>query len=406
VRAAVISADSIGYARVVAGVGRDFTEDVRRRVEARAGIPGSHVMLASTHAHSTPETLAFTPIYELPGVSAWLDALMDQLADCVAKAAGALRPAELRVGHGTVTEVSWNRRARRADGKGVFRPAVAGDDKAAGTIDPDVGVALLGYDDGSRDALMNFACHPVCVQVQPLFSADYPGVARAMVEQVALDGGRCLFLQGADGDINPVTSTTNFAEMTRLGRIVGLEAAKVAERLRAPDSLPEPWRVPVAQGPLKIARRKFPVGGNALPRSEPHERALAEAQRAYERAKSDQEKSAAATRIKIEYATVTRLRRGPGPFEAEAQTLRLGDLALVGVPGELFVDYGLEIKRRSPFKHTFIVAYANDYLGYLATPQAWQQGGYEVGLGPWCLVSAEGAAEIVREATETLRDLS
>jgi hypothetical protein len=330
---------------------------------------------------------------------------MDQLASSVATAANRLRPAELRVGHGTVTAVAWNRRTRRADGKAVFMPKAADDHKEAGVIDPDMGVALFAYEDGSRDALVNFSCHPVCVQVQPLFSADYPGVARTVVEQVALEGGRCLFLQGADGDINPVTSTTNFAEVARLGRIVGAEAAKVVECLCAPNSLPAPWRVAVAQGLLRVASRRFRVEGNALPDAEPHERALREAERQFESAKTEREKVAAAARIKFENSVVARLRRGPGPFEAEVQVLRLGDLALVGVPGELFVEYGLEIKRRSPFKHTFVVGYANDYLGYLATPSAWRQGGYEVGLGPWCLVSEQGAAEIVRQAVELTSDV-
>ena len=58
--------------------------------------------------------------------------------------------------------------------------------------------------------------------------------------------------------------------------------------------------------------------------------------------------------------------------------MRIGDVALVALPGEPFVELGLEIKRRSPAPHTFVVGYANDWVGYLPTQVAWEQGGYEV----------------------------
>ena len=53
----------------------------------------------------------------------------------------------------------------------------------------------------------------------------------------------------------------------------------------------------------------------------------------------------------------------------------------MGIPGELFVEYGLEIKEKSPFAHTLIIGYANDYVGYIPTLEAFQEGGYEVRTG-------------------------
>jgi len=78
--------------------------------------------------------------------------------------------------------------------------------------------------------------------------------------------------------------------------------------------------------------------------------------------------------------------------------VRLGNLALVGLPGEPFVELGLEIKARSTAPHTLVAGYANGYLGYFATPRAWEQGGYEVGLGPWSRVSAEASGRLVEAA--------
>ena len=56
---------------------------------------------------------------------------------------------------------------------------------------------------------------------------------------------------------------------------------------------------------------------------------------------------------------------------------KLGDLALVGLPGEMFCEFGLEIKEKSPAKHTIVVGLANDAIGYIPTIEAFAQGGYE-----------------------------
>ncbi len=57
--------------------------------------------------------------------------------------------------------------------------------------------------------------------------------------------------------------------------------------------------------------------------------------------------------------------------------VRIGDLGVVGMPGEIFVEYGLQIKERSPFAHTMTVELANDYIGYTPTDKALGQGSYE-----------------------------
>ena len=57
--------------------------------------------------------------------------------------------------------------------------------------------------------------------------------------------------------------------------------------------------------------------------------------------------------------------------------MRFGDLAVAALPGEVFVEFGLEIKRRSPAGHTMVIHLANDWIGYLPTEEAFAQGGYE-----------------------------
>jgi hypothetical protein len=60
----------------------------------------------------------------------------------------------------------------------------------------------------------------------------------------------------------------------------------------------------------------------------------------------------------------------------------VGDVAFVGIPGELFAELGMEIKRRSPFRYTYVVGIANDYIGYLPDNEAYNYGGYQTWAGP------------------------
>jgi hypothetical protein len=86
------------------------------------------------------------------------------------------------------------------------------------------------------------------------------------------------------------------------------------------------------------------------------------------------------------------------------QVILLGDIAFVGVPGGLFGELGMEIKRRSPFRYTYIVGLANDFIGYLPDNEAFESGGYQT----WAhvAIAERGTGEkIVNETVGLLNDL-
>ncbi|HEY8741899.1 MAG TPA: hypothetical protein VIU62_02290, partial [Chloroflexota bacterium] len=88
----------------------------------------------------------------------------------------------------------------------------------------------------------------------------------------------------------------------------------------------------------------------------------------------------------------------------EIQVLRLGDVALVGVPGELFCEIGLAIKQQSPAPRTLVVGFANNYQGYFPTPAAYEEGDYEVIAAPWSRYTAEAGKQIEATALALLRE--
>jgi hypothetical protein len=97
------------------------------------------------------------------------------------------------------------------------------------------------------------------------------------------------------------------------------------------------------------------------------------------------------------------------PFQGKirkswVQVILVGDIAFVGVPGELFAELGNEIKRLSPFRYTYVVAIANDYIGYIPDYEAFEFGGHQT----WAnsSISERGTGEaIVNEAVKLLTEL-
>ena len=91
---------------------------------------------------------------------------------------------------------------------------------------------------------------------------------------------------------------------------------------------------------------------------------------------------------------------------AVVQALRIGeDLAIVAVPCEVFAEIGLEIKKRSPFKNTFIISLANGYNGYLPTPGQHALGGYETWRSGWSYLEVDASTKITDEVLAMLLTL-
>jgi hypothetical protein len=69
----------------------------------------------------------------------------------------------------------------------------------------------------------------------------------------------------------------------------------------------------------------------------------------------------------------------PRSVDGEVQAFAFGkDLVFLGFPGELFSEIGINIKSRSPFRHTIVCGYSNGTVGYVPTRSATIEGGYEI----------------------------
>ncbi len=393
---AVVSADALGFSRSVLGPGRDFIDEVRGQVEARCGIPRDHVMVCATHSHSTPQT---TDLHDLlgwfPHLADWFERLIDQLAGAVCLAWASREPVELYGGTGLAPGIAWNRRILTTDGRLVIHSTRPPDDQVVKEARDDRVPVLLFRGATRRGALLGFCCHPTTVQVQPLVSADFPGVACDLVER-AMDLEACLFIQGACGDVGPIRRTTDFADVTLYGRSLGGEATRQLALLDARNAAPMTDRVGAACDRFAVPRRPLP-DQSAL-------RAEVDRQRqAIESAGSDEERAQAVAAFRRAFEPLRLCELGTGPVPLEVQALRLGDALLVSAEGELFCEFGLEIIAASPAPLTLIAGYTNGYQGYFPTRAAWAEGGYEPSVGPWTRVDESGGERLTARAIDLAR---
>ena len=383
---AVLSVDAIGLSRDLLGPGHDFISELRERACKGLPLRPDAVMAAATHAHSVPETYGITRLWETPAYRDWADGWCTALAGAVRLAWEDRQPASLRLGRARIDGFNVNRRARLQ---------AAGEEHP---VDDEVAVLRFRRSAGSDIILANAACHAVTVQVQPLVSADFPGVACERVG-AALGGAHCVFLQGAAGDLNPLRGCTrDWGDVADYGRRLGdaiIEAALGA----APSG---PVDVTLAAASATVTAPSRPVPDAARLESE-----WQEVEGRLTGLPATDPAHAGLFQKRCQLSEARRLAAfGTDPIPVEIQVLRLGPAAIVGLPGEIFCALGGELRRRSPFVPTLVAELANGCVGYLVPRSGWASGGYEVGLGAWCRVAAGGPERLVDAAVDLLAGLA
>jgi len=347
---AVLAVDSIGYDNAILGPGRDFTAELRRKIAAATALQPDAVMLAATHSHSTPETIGLTPFREVPGVPEWLEKHLDELAATVIEAWRHRVPARVRAGVTKVEGIARYRRIRLRNGKESRRGPLPPPDEVAvpWRLDEDLNILHFERADGAPLAtLLNYTAHPVVAMLLPQVSADYPGAATAFLER-ELPGNVCLFTNGCCGNVNTVHVATNFDDVRAIGETLGRAALRKLCELR-----------PLTETTLACRSVTLLLEGREHCPQCPQ-----------------------------------------GPFRAEVQAMRVGSVRWVSLPGEPFVETGFALKEAGA---TFVVGYANGWLGYFPIRRAYEEGGYEVAAGPWSRVASGTAERLQTAAVECLR---
>ena len=377
---AIVSADLL-YAPLV-----EITEPVRTIVHEKLGVPRQNIMVCATHTHSGPEVFTRSklppksrvPVSDL--AQSYLQVLVRKMADSVLMAHQNMRDVRIGAAVGEVPEVLFNRRPIGKDGRvkttftlppevvATRRIETAADGEARvmftlpsdgvplefGRVDPRVFVLRMEDTDGGIvGSLVDFGCHPV--SIYPSFptavSADYPAFVTRVVEQA--EGGVCLFTLGLAGNTVPIQRGAKPRE--QIGKAIGAEAVRKLQFVATTGDVT--------------------LGGMCRPATFPLKKAA-----------SDKADAADAPSI-----------------TTEIQVLRLGDIYILGLPGEVLVEVGREIRKKAGIEKLLITTVTNDAIGYVCHSRAYDEGGYEPESGASL---AKGAGEImVREALALLGEI-
>lgn len=372
----------------------------KRLVAQRTGIAPHQVMISCTHTHTGPATS--DGLIVEPDLF-YLESVVVKIADCVAAAAGRLAPVTVASGATTVDGVCFNRRFLMTNGTVVFNPGPRNPDivRSVGPVDPVVTSLLVEDLAGNPVALWaNLSLHYVGTDDENTISADYFGWFAANVRGWLGAGCVGLLTNGASGDINNVDvaatlSITGSARARLVARAVAaaaIQAATMQPRERAPvlraaSTELSLHRRPISRDDIALAETILATPAGDAPPPAAFSFVVGQPIPDYQ--------------IR-QYAKETlKVAAKPKTGTAEAQIIQIGRTTLVGLPGEIFVALGLDLKRRLPSALTAVVSLTNDHIGYVPTRAAYAQGGYET----WATRSswtAPGTGEAVVEAAINL----
>jgi hypothetical protein len=323
---------------------------------------------------------------------------LEKAASAVAEADRALADATVEVGHTTEDRLCFNRRLRRRDGTtqmnwealqpGFDPEEIVG---AWGPVDPEMTCLTVRREGRPIAALVNYGLHPAILAGDNwLYSADYPGYMAEAMSRTLGDGFTCLFLNGCCGDVNHVDyrdqpQGRGFQMTQRVGYMLGAAAHQAINS-----------GAPVRVDGLRVSREQVALERLKISASDRRwcEEILEQARIQPPQGQVDG--------VPDVYYAELRLRmwdEQDHPDHAEVMVTRIGDVPVVGLPGEAFCQLGLEIKRRSPTRNTLVVELANDAIGYLPTRESFDQGGYETTSGS--TFYEPGSAERIVESAVT-----
>jgi hypothetical protein len=416
-------------------VGEDFLPNLRERLERELKIPGCNVLVNASHTHPPGRMLCSD------------DEQVARTFDAVRRAQENM--VEVRVGSdsGREDRISMNRTLRLKNGKHWTirhtNPSPPEEEIAGfGPLDSEIGIIRIDRLDGTPLAVVyNFACHLLFGDYQGHITANLPGYASKAIEDNLGNGALALFLQGAAGDVCDVTfkDFSRPRDVEQLGTMLGHSTLKASGEIKTTTAM-----LKVVSAIIKLPRRTdIPERINALrqeqtalleslrftslnfksflplymkykhkpdcPSDSGHGTESTSAMDSFNRKYLEKylkniKAMETLARIQDDIATLQKHleineKSGETTVDAEVMGIRIGDCVLISSPAEMLVEVGLNVKKASPYQHTFMAAYSNGYLHYGAPADYYDKGGYEVTeclLAPeWQAIYEQTAAEII-----------
>jgi hypothetical protein len=222
--------------------------------------------------------------------------------------------------------------------------------------------------------LLSYACHPVNLHSTGLITPDFPyyieqDIARALGRRVAL-----FYLSGAGGDLNPANFDRERTE-AKAAQTAGKISGKALELLPSIKTAPQAV-LGCAASEVSVPLQPLPSKQELAAMIDENERKMAVAP---DKSPTDWNYCGLKTRVEWAREAIQTIEAGR---VRTAQTIplqgfRIGDAALIGMPGEPFTEFGLSVRRSGLLPFPFVVSLANGCFGYFPSRRAFEKNTYE-----------------------------
>lgn len=357
---------------------------LRQHVSEATGLPLAAIFVSLTHTHTAPYLdMSMEADKDDSLIQEYFRLVCYKMADAARFALADLKPAKMGWAVGHAPNVAFVRRFRMKDGKIRTNPGVGNPDILApiGQVDERVNVLRFDQEDGNSLVLVNFGNHPDTVG-GCVISADWPGFLRRRVEK-ALDNTRCMFINGAEGDVNHVNVNAkggdfndlapDFDDVARgygharhMGNVMAAAVLQVFDKVNYQDVDSIRFLHNVVDAPSNMPK--------------PEDMELAHRYNDLHLAGKDSEipfKGMELTTVVAEAGRMVRLEHGPETFPLNLYGIAVGNVAFVSIPGEGFTGIGRGLKEAEGWDLVLPCGLTNDGIGYFPMQEAYDEGGYE-----------------------------
>ena len=335
---AVVYSDGVNKAATItvelSGISNSIWDDVTTRIEKETGIKKDFILLSAIHTHSGPVTNPGND-ESASAIAAYVEELKTKLVNVTKEAMTKLVDAKLGVGKG---ECKMNVNRRAMDGHGKIQLGI----NPYAPCDHEVGVIRIDDASGKNLVLyMNWPCHAVVLGPRNyLITNDWPGAASKVIETSL--GSNAPVIIGASGDINPVYGPhLDFVDNKdySYGKdAVGEDLANVSLAVMKGIKTS-------SAGNISALQREISLPAKPRDPSKPLQPG----------------------------------QKDDGTAKVRLSVLKIGNLVLTGVSGEVFNQISVQMRNKSPYKNTFMITHCNGSSGYLVTEDAYEvpgQSGY------------------------------
>ena len=387
-------------------------EEYLDKIVAETGIQRENIFMTATHTHTATMISPAFHGFETNDtqIEEYKNFVGSRMVDAIKLALSDLKPAKMGFATGRAPErIAYIRRYRMKDGTSFTCPPI-NDPNIVGPIgELDQRIHVLRFArEGARDVvIVNYGIHADTVNGE-LVSADFPHWLYKTVD-LTLDAD-CMFIIGAQGDVgstnvHPSGGDMNDTEISFDNEMKSPGMARFVGRAIAGTVLQVFDKVEfIEDDRIEIVHKAVTVKAN---NPDPTEMPLARKYKELHEQGRDDEipfKAMQLTTAVADAMRKCRLENGPFEYTIPLMGLKLGPIALVGIPGEPFTEVGVKIKDTDGFSMIMPCGLVNGSYGYFPVMSAYEEGGYESKTSNYGPGVAEAIVSCGKDILEELKE--